>query len=82
MYLNDSVVSQVSAQRTIFETELATTRTGWDDVVADRYFHKHINPIVEAMALYLNGGSGIRGMGVAELIDYLNRKAAEMDKII
>ncbi len=54
------------------------TEKDWKDSVAKRFYEKFIEKYEETVNLYINGGMGITGKGLNELLIFFDEKEREM----
>jgi len=73
----DYVLQVQEIQRNV-ETQSLATKDIWRDSVAKRFYQQFLNRYSETINLYINGGMGIRGMGLDEILRFFDQKQNEM----
>lgn len=63
------------------ETQIVVTREDWRDEKAAAYCKEHLQQYGEKMQLFLNGGANMVGLGLVELMEFVNRKMEEMAQL-
>ncbi len=73
----DYVLQVQEIQRNL-ESQSIVTRENWQDSVANRFFESYIKKYSEVFNIYINGGTGMRGKGLNDLLEFLDQKQKEM----
>lgn len=76
----DYVLQVQEIQRNL-ETQSIVTREGWQDSVAKRFYEKYVDEYDKKASLYINGGMGMMGMGLDELLRFFDQKQQEMERL-
>ena len=76
----DYVLQVQEIQRNL-ETQSLVTREGWQDSVAKRFYEKYVDEYNKTTNLYINGGMGMMGMGLDELLRFFDQKQQEMERL-
>lgn len=59
-------------------TQALATQNDWQDSVAKRFYENFIEEYEKKVNLYINGGIGILGKGLNELLVFFDEKEREM----
>lgn len=57
------------------------TAIGWQDCVKERFYHDYMISCIDDINKYINGGTGMQGMGLNELLLYLEEKLKELEAL-
>ena len=63
------------------KTQIVITQEDWRDEKAETYEKEHLQQYEEKIQLYLNGGSNMQGMGLIELMEFIDSKMKEMENL-
>ena len=58
------------------------TQNYWQDSVAKRFYDEYMKEYEEKTNLYANGGSGMTGKGLSELLVFFDEKEREMANLM
>jgi len=72
---------QVQEVQRQIEAQSDVTAQDWKDAVQKRYYDNYIDAYKEKMGLYIHGGSGISGMGINDLLVFLDEKMQKMEEL-
>ena len=76
----DFVMQVQEIQRQI-DAQCDVTAQDWKDAVQKRYYDNYIDTYKETIELYIHGGSGIVGMGLNELLVFLDEQMQKMERL-
>ena len=71
-------VQQVYEIHGALAAQALATQNDWQDSVAKRFYEKFIDKYEEKTNLYINGGTGIVGKGLNDLLIFFDEKEREM----
>ena len=74
-------VLQIQETERNLQTQSIVTRENWQDSVAKRFYEQFVDKYEETMALYINGGMGMTGKGLDELLIFFDQKQKEMAQL-
>lgn len=77
----DYVLQVQEIQRNLETQSLVTKKDNWQDSVAKRFYEKFVDKYDETTRLYINGGMGMMGMGLDELLRFFDQKQGEMERL-
>lgn len=67
------------------ERDLLTASTSaanyWQDDVKERFYNSYMNEYENKLELFIHGGVGNYGMGLDELLTFLDQKEREMEML-
>lgn len=70
----------ISAERTLL-TASGSTANYWQDAVKEHFYNSYMNEYENKLELFIHGGTGNYGMGLEELLTFLDQKEREMDML-
>lgn len=63
------------------EAQSSVTADDWKDAVKERYYGRYIDPYAQKLDLYIHGGDEMTGMGINDLVVFLDEKMQQMAQL-
>lgn len=74
-------VQQIISVEQDLLTTATTTANFWQDDNKDRFYNSYMNEYGNKLGLFIHGGTENYGMGLDELLTFLDRKEREMERL-
>lgn len=76
----DFVMHVQEVQRQL-EAQCEVTAEDWKDNVQERFYNRYINEYKSCLELYIQGGAGISGKGLNDLLIFLDEQMQKMERL-
>ncbi len=74
-------VQQIASVERELKTVSTTTASFWQDGNKDQFYNSYINEYGNKLELFIHGGTENYGMGLDELLTFLDQKEREMEAL-
>lgn len=79
--MTHNFVQQIASIERELQAVLNSTANYWQDDVKERFYNSYMNEYENKLEVFINGGVGNYGMGLEELLTFLDQKEREMDML-
>lgn len=79
--MTHNFVQQIASIERELQAALNSTANYWQDDVKERFYNSYMNEYENKLELFIHGGTGNYGMGLEELLTFLDQKEREMDML-
>lgn len=74
-------VQQIISVERELKTASNSTANYWQDEVKERFYNSYMNEYENKLELFIHGGAENYGMGLDELLTFLDQKEREMEML-
>lgn len=77
--MTHNFVQQIASIERELQAALNSAANYWQDDVKERFYNSYMNEYENKLELFIHGGAGNYGMGLDELLTFLDQKEREME---